>query len=156
MAHSLIMVIKAVWGIEDEALHVFNLYFPRATLLLNTYNGVAAAEKLADKANKRNPDYNRILSKSGIFSYFTPESALYSRFIKIFTSDNLNEWVIVRIKEQVTLLMVMNLELSLSQANLSTESRNQWKLMELLPWNNLAIEWPIQGKNRFFRPTMRA
>ena len=52
IAHSLIMVIKAISGIEDEALHVFNLYFPGATLLLNTYNAVAAAEKLADKANK--------------------------------------------------------------------------------------------------------
>ncbi|HAC64082.1 MAG TPA: nicotinate phosphoribosyltransferase, partial [Cyanothece sp. UBA12306] len=49
MAHSLVMAIKALSGSEDEAFKAFSRYFPDSPLLIDTYDTVAAVERLAQK-----------------------------------------------------------------------------------------------------------
>ncbi|MGF1481536.1 MAG: nicotinate phosphoribosyltransferase [Cyanophyceae cyanobacterium] len=55
MAHSLVMGIGALSGSEDEAFEAFLRYFPDATLLIDTYDTIAAAERIAEriKAGKK-------------------------------------------------------------------------------------------------------
>ncbi|MEA5449402.1 nicotinate phosphoribosyltransferase [Leptolyngbya sp. CCNP1308] len=47
MAHALVMVFTALEGSEDEAFAAFQRYFPGAALLIDTYDTVAAAARLA-------------------------------------------------------------------------------------------------------------
>ena len=49
MAHSLVMALTALQGSEDRAFAAFHRYFPGATLLVDTYDPVAAAEALAKR-----------------------------------------------------------------------------------------------------------
>jgi nicotinate phosphoribosyltransferase len=47
MAHALVMAFTALEGSEDEAFAAFQRYFPGAALLIDTYDPVAAADRLA-------------------------------------------------------------------------------------------------------------
>lgn len=47
MAHSLVMALTALEGTEDQAFAAFHRYFPGAALLIDTYDTVAAAKRLA-------------------------------------------------------------------------------------------------------------
>jgi nicotinate phosphoribosyltransferase len=47
MAHALVMAIGAVEGGEDRAFEAFHRYFPGAPLLIDTYDTIAAAKRLA-------------------------------------------------------------------------------------------------------------
>ncbi|MEL7511572.1 MAG: nicotinate phosphoribosyltransferase [Cyanobacteria bacterium J06554_3] len=49
MAHALVMAISALEGSEDDSFEAFHRYFPGAPLLIDTYDTVAAAERLAQK-----------------------------------------------------------------------------------------------------------
>jgi nicotinate phosphoribosyltransferase len=49
MAHALVMALAATEGSEDEAFTAFHRYFPGAPLLIDTYDTIAAAERLAKK-----------------------------------------------------------------------------------------------------------
>ena len=55
MAHSLVMAIGALEGSEDDAFEAFGRYFPDAPLLIDTFDSLAAAERLAAQvaANRR-------------------------------------------------------------------------------------------------------
>ncbi len=48
MAHALVMAIGAVEGGEDKAFEAFHRYFPGAPLLIDTYDAIAAAKRLAE------------------------------------------------------------------------------------------------------------
>ncbi len=48
MAHALVMAIGAVEGGEDQAFAAFHRYFPGAPLLIDTYDAIAAAKRLAE------------------------------------------------------------------------------------------------------------
>ncbi|HEY9696869.1 MAG TPA: nicotinate phosphoribosyltransferase [Trichocoleus sp.] len=47
MAHALVMALSALEGDEDQAFTAFHRYFPGATLLIDTYDSIAAAQRLA-------------------------------------------------------------------------------------------------------------
>lgn len=47
MAHALVMALGALEGSEDRAFAAFHQYFPTAPLLIDTYDTIAAARKLA-------------------------------------------------------------------------------------------------------------
>jgi nicotinate phosphoribosyltransferase len=47
MAHSLVMALGALEGSEDHAFAAFHRYFPGAPLLIDTYDAIAAAQRLA-------------------------------------------------------------------------------------------------------------
>jgi nicotinate phosphoribosyltransferase len=56
MAHALVMAFTAIEGNEDDAFEAFQQYFPNAALLIDTYDTVAAAQRLGGKgAPGRNP-----------------------------------------------------------------------------------------------------
>lgn len=47
MAHALVMALSALEGNEDQAFAAFHRYFPGATLLIDTYDSIAAAQRLS-------------------------------------------------------------------------------------------------------------
>lgn len=49
MAHALVMALAALEGDEDQAFRAFHRYFPGAALLIDTYDSLAAAERLAKR-----------------------------------------------------------------------------------------------------------
>lgn len=49
MAHALVMALAALEGTEDQAFKAFHRYFPGATLLIDTYDSIAAAKRLAQQ-----------------------------------------------------------------------------------------------------------
>ena len=49
MAHALVMAVSALEGGEDDSFEAFHRYFPGAPLLIDTYDTVAAAERLGEK-----------------------------------------------------------------------------------------------------------
>ncbi|MEL6938832.1 MAG: nicotinate phosphoribosyltransferase [Cyanobacteria bacterium J06598_1] len=55
MAHALVMAISALEGSEDEGFEAFHRYFPGAPLLIDTYDTVAAAGRLAHKVKSGMP-----------------------------------------------------------------------------------------------------
>ncbi|YAI82940.1 MAG: nicotinate phosphoribosyltransferase [cyanobacterium endosymbiont of Rhopalodia sterrenbergii] len=99
MAHSLIMAIKAISGNEDEAFYAFSRYFPGATLLLDTYDAVAAAERLAGKVNKGTLNVTGVRLDSGDLVTLSQKVRSLLPNIKIFASGDLDEWKIARLKE---------------------------------------------------------
>lgn len=49
MAHALVMALSSLEGDEDAAFRAFHRYFPGATLLIDTYDSLAAAQRLAQR-----------------------------------------------------------------------------------------------------------
>lgn len=49
MAHALVMALSALAGDEDQAFQSFHRYFPGAALLIDTYDPVAAIDRLAQQ-----------------------------------------------------------------------------------------------------------
>jgi nicotinate phosphoribosyltransferase len=49
MAHSLVMALSALEDSEDVAFETFQRYFPDAVLLIDTYDAIAAAQRLAQQ-----------------------------------------------------------------------------------------------------------
>ena len=100
MAHSLVMAIAALQGGEDQAFTAFSRYFPNAPLLIDTYDTIAAAQRLAEqvKAGKRQVsgvriDSGDVASVSQQVRSLLPETA-------IFASGDLDEWEIERLLAQ--------------------------------------------------------
>ncbi|WP_175551079.1 nicotinate phosphoribosyltransferase [Spirulina major] len=94
MAHALVMAIGAIAGSEDEALAAFHRYFPGAPLLIDTYDAIAAAQRLA--AGDRTItgirlDSGDLVSLSQQVHALLPEAA-------IFASGDLDEWEIERLR----------------------------------------------------------
>jgi nicotinate phosphoribosyltransferase len=99
MAHSLVMAIRAVSGTEDEAFRAFYRYFPNATLLIDTYDTVAAAERLAEQIQAGEMqvagvrlDSGNLLELSQVVSSLLPE-------VTIIASGDLDEWEIRRLRQ---------------------------------------------------------
>ncbi|MHC5728422.1 MAG: beta/alpha barrel domain-containing protein, partial [Nostoc sp.] len=51
MAHALVMALSAIEGTEEQAFSAFHRYFPGAPLLIDTYDTIIAAQRLAQKVN---------------------------------------------------------------------------------------------------------
>jgi nicotinate phosphoribosyltransferase len=96
MAHSLVMALKAVEGTEEDAFLAFARYFPEATLLIDTYDPLAAAEKLAaQKISVKGIrlDSGDLGSLSEQIQHILPETQIY-------VSGDLDEWEIQRLRER--------------------------------------------------------
>lgn len=94
MAHALVMVFAALEGSEDEAFEAFQRYFPKAALLIDTYDTVAAAERLA---NRGEPLASVRLDSGDLVEL---SKAVRSRLpeTKIFASGDLDEYEIARLQ----------------------------------------------------------
>ncbi|MGK7958817.1 MAG: nicotinate phosphoribosyltransferase [Crocosphaera sp.] len=97
MAHALVMAIKALSGSEDQAFMEFNRYFPGATLLIDTYNTVAAAQRLAEN---RELEVKGVRLDSGDLGALSKKVRSLLPGVNIFASGDIDEWELKRLREE--------------------------------------------------------
>ena len=96
MAHSLVMAFKGLSGSEDEAFKAFHTYFPTATLLIDTYDTVAAAERLSQQEAI---EVRGVRLDSGDLVTLSQKVRSLLPKINIFASGDLDEWEIERLQK---------------------------------------------------------
>ena len=96
MAHSLVMAFKGLSGSEDEAFKAFHTYFPTATLLIDTYDTVAAAERLSQQEAI---EVRGVRLDSGDLVTLSQKVRSLLPNINIFASGDLDEWEIERLQK---------------------------------------------------------
>jgi nicotinate phosphoribosyltransferase len=99
MAHALVMALSATSS-EDQAFQAFHRYFPGATLLIDTYDSIAAAERLAERLATQPDaaplqavrlDSGDLVSQSQRIRQLLPQTA-------IVASGDLDEFEIARLQ----------------------------------------------------------
>jgi nicotinate phosphoribosyltransferase len=98
MAHALVMALSAMEGSEEQAFTAFHKYFPGAPLLIDTYNTVDAAEKLAAKVKSGEMELTGVRLDSGDLVNLSKEVRSLLPDVSIFASGDLDEWEIARLK----------------------------------------------------------
>lgn len=98
MAHALVMVFAALEGHEDDAFESFQRYFPGAALLIDTYDTVAAAERLASQT----PPVTAVRLDSGDLGALSKAVRSHLPQTKIFASGDLDEYEIDRLRRSGT------------------------------------------------------
>jgi nicotinate phosphoribosyltransferase len=98
MAHSLVMAIAATSGSEQDAFTAFYRYFPNSVLLIDTYDTVAAAERLAEREKAGEIQVAGVRIDSG--DLVTLSKAVRSLLpnASIFASGDLDEYEIAKFK----------------------------------------------------------
>jgi nicotinate phosphoribosyltransferase len=99
MAHALVMAIKAKSGNEDEAFAAFSRYFPGASLLIDTYDTIAAAERLANRVRNGEMEVAGVRIDSGDLGKLSQKVRSLLPDTKIFVSGDLDEWEISNLKK---------------------------------------------------------
>ena len=99
MAHALVMAIGAMAGGEDEAFSAFSRYFPQAPLLIDTYDTVAAASRLAEEVNAGKRSLTGIRLDSGDLVTLSQKVRSLLPEVAIFASGDLDELKIAQLKE---------------------------------------------------------
>lgn len=97
MAHALVMAIGALEGSEDEAFTAFQRYFPRATLLIDTYDTVEAAQRLAQQVKAAQRQVTGVRLDSGDLAELSQKVRALLPDIAIFASGDIDEWEIERL-----------------------------------------------------------
>ncbi|MBE9056271.1 nicotinate phosphoribosyltransferase [Sphaerospermopsis sp. LEGE 08334] len=100
MAHALVMALSALEGSEQQAFTAFHQYFPGAPLLIDTFDTVAAAEKLAKKVNSGEMTLTGVRLDSGDLVSLSKQVRSLLPKVTIFASGDLDEWEIQRLKNQ--------------------------------------------------------
>ncbi len=100
MAHSLVMALSALKGTEDEAFEAFHNYFPGAALLIDTYDSVNAAKRLAASGK----DIPAVRLDSGDLVELSQAVRKHLPETKVFASGDLDEFEIARLKAEGALL----------------------------------------------------
>ncbi|HEY9664538.1 MAG TPA: nicotinate phosphoribosyltransferase, partial [Allocoleopsis sp.] len=98
MAHSLVMALAAVQGTEDEAFAAFHRYFPGAALLIDTYDPIAAAQRLADQVKAGTLNLTAVRLDSGDLVSLSQKVRQLLPDVLIVASGDLDEYEIVRLK----------------------------------------------------------
>jgi len=96
MAHSLVMSLSALKGTEDEAFEAFHRYFPGAALLIDTYDSVDAAKRLA-ASGKAIP---AVRLDSGDLVKLSQAVRSHLPRTKIFASGDLDEFELARLQAE--------------------------------------------------------
>ncbi len=97
MAHSLVMAIGSLQGGEDEAFAAFNRYFPQAPLLIDTYDTVAAAKRLAEAVQRGEREVTGVRIDSGDIIELSKQVRSLLPETAIFVSGDLDEGEIERL-----------------------------------------------------------
>ena len=97
MAHALVMALAALEGDEDQAFRAFHRYFPGAALLIDTYDSLAAAKRLAERRDAApltavRLDSGDLVSQSQQIRRLLPN-------VKIVASGDLDEFEIQRLHQ---------------------------------------------------------
>jgi len=104
MAHALVMAINAISGSEDDAFRAFQTYFPDAPLLIDTYDTVAAAQRLQQQVTAGKTSVTGVRIDSGDLVQLSQQIHDCLPKTKIFASGDLDEWEITRLKQQGAVL----------------------------------------------------
>lgn len=96
MAHSLVMALTATTGSEMEAYSAYHRYFPGASLLIDTFDPIAAAKMLAAEGVK----LSGVRLDSGDLVKLSQQVRSILPGVKIFASGDLDEWEIARLKRE--------------------------------------------------------
>ncbi|MEO1590651.1 MAG: nicotinate phosphoribosyltransferase [Cyanobacteria bacterium J06632_22] len=94
MAHALVMAIAAIEGTEDDAFEAFHRYFPGAPLLIDTYDTVAAAQRLA----QRDTGLAGVRLDSGDLAVLSRQVRSHLPNTPIFASGDLDEKALVQLR----------------------------------------------------------
>lgn len=97
MAHSLVMAIAAMEGSEEQAFTAFHRYFPGAPLLIDTYDSIAAAQRLAEQV-QAGMQLAGVRLDSGDLVKLSKQVRSLLPGVSIFASGDLDEWEIARLK----------------------------------------------------------
>ncbi|EAZ88947.1 nicotinate phosphoribosyltransferase [Crocosphaera chwakensis] len=100
MAHALVMAFTALSGSEDEAFTAFNRYFPSATLLIDTYDTLAAAERLAKKIEAGEAEVKGVRLDSGDLGDLSKKVRSLLPHVKIVASGDIDEWELQRLRKE--------------------------------------------------------
>ncbi|MGA1623662.1 MAG: nicotinate phosphoribosyltransferase [Synechocystis sp.] len=100
MAHALVMAIAALAGSEDEAFAAFQQYFPNAPLLIDTFDTVKAAQRLADRVQNQQMTVTGVRLDSGDLAQLSQQVRGLLPDIKIFASGDLDEWAIADLQQR--------------------------------------------------------
>ncbi|WP_026102374.1 nicotinate phosphoribosyltransferase [Pleurocapsa sp. PCC 7319] len=100
MAHALVMAIKAIAGSEDEAFRAFQNYFPQASLLIDTYDTVAATKRLQAEVESGAMKIAGVRIDSGDLGELSQKVRSYLPETNIFVSGDLDEWEIDKLRQQ--------------------------------------------------------
>ncbi len=98
MAHALVMAIGAVAGGEQAAFSAFHRYFPGASLLIDTYDSIAAATALATRIAAGELEISGIRLDSGDLVSLSKQVSAILPGVNIFASGDLDEWEIAKLK----------------------------------------------------------
>jgi nicotinate phosphoribosyltransferase len=96
MAHALVMAIDAVEGSEDDAFAAFGRYFPDAPLLIDTFDTLDAAKRLAQQGKK----VTGVRIDSGDLADLSQKVKALLPETKIIASGDLDEYEIDRLLQQ--------------------------------------------------------
>lgn len=98
MAHALVMAIAATQGSEAQAFTAFHRYFPGATLLIDTYDTIAAAQSLSERVRSGEMELAGVRLDSGDLVALSQQVKTLLPGVSIFASGDLDEWEIAKLK----------------------------------------------------------
>jgi nicotinate phosphoribosyltransferase len=98
MAHALVMAIAASQGTEASAFTAFHRYFPGASLLIDTYDTIAAAKNLAESVNSGKMPLAGVRIDSGDLVSLSQIVRSLLPGVPIFASGDLDEWEIAKLQ----------------------------------------------------------
>jgi len=99
MAHALVMALSALEESESNAFQAFHRYFPQAPLLIDTYDSIAAARKLAQRVEAGELELSGVRLDSGDLVAQSQTVRSLLPHVPIFASGDLDEWEIDRLKQ---------------------------------------------------------
>jgi nicotinate phosphoribosyltransferase len=98
MAHALVMAIGAKAGSETAAFEAFHRYFPGAPLLIDTYDSISAAKRLATQVAAGEIELAGIRLDSGDLISLSKQVNAILPNVDIFASGDLDEWEIAKLR----------------------------------------------------------
>lgn len=99
MAHSLVMAMTATQGTELNAFSAFHRTFPKAALLVDTYDTIAAAQTLANQVKAGEMEIPAVRLDSGDLAELSQQIHKILPDTKILVSGDLDELEIQRLRQ---------------------------------------------------------
>ena len=98
MAHALVMALNATEGSESQAFTAFHQVFPDSSLLIDTFDTIAAARNLAEKVKSGEMQVKGIRIDSGDIAVVSQQVKAILPDTAIFASGDIDEFEILRLQ----------------------------------------------------------